>query len=58
MTAQPDHPNAKAGHTLISVDAMGGDEGPAAVVAGCALSATANPDIGFILMVPVISWSL
>ena len=34
MTAQPDHPNAKAGHTLISVDAMGGDEGPAAVVAG------------------------
>ncbi|HAC51078.1 MAG TPA: phosphate acyltransferase PlsX, partial [Sulfitobacter sp.] len=52
MTAQPDHPNAKAGHTLISVDAMGGDEGPAAVVAGCALSATANPDIGFILHGP------
>ena len=52
MTAQPDHPNAKAGHTLISVDAMGGDEGPAAVVAGCALSAQANPDIGFILHGP------
>ena len=52
MTAQPDHPDAKAGHTLISVDAMGGDEGPAAVVAGCALSAQANPDIGFILHGP------
>ena len=52
MTAQPDHPDAKAGHTLISVDAMGGDEGPAAVVAGCALSARANPDIGFILHGP------
>ncbi len=52
MTAQPDQHNAKAGHTLISVDAMGGDEGPAAVVAGCALSATANPDIGFILHGP------
>jgi len=52
MTAQPDHPYAKAGHTLISVDAMGGDEGPAAVVAGCALSAQANPDIGFILHGP------
>ncbi len=33
----------------ISVDAMGGDEGPAAVVAGCAVSAARNPRIGFIL---------
>jgi glycerol-3-phosphate acyltransferase PlsX len=28
---------------------MGGDEGPAAVVAGCSLSAKLNPDIAFIL---------
>lgn len=34
---------------VISVDAMGGDLGPAAVVAGVALSAEKNPNIGFIL---------
>jgi glycerol-3-phosphate acyltransferase PlsX len=28
---------------------MGGDEGPAAIVAGCSLSAKLNPDIAFIL---------
>ncbi len=33
----------------ISVDAMGGDEGPAAIVAGIAISADKNPNIGFIL---------
>ena len=33
----------------ISVDAMGGDEGPSAVVAGCAASAARNPCIAFIL---------
>ncbi|WP_037904312.1 phosphate acyltransferase PlsX [Sulfitobacter mediterraneus] len=49
MTAQTDQNNAKARHTLISVDAMGGDEGPAAVVAGCSLSAKLNSDIGFVL---------
>ncbi|MBM1309165.1 phosphate acyltransferase PlsX [Sulfitobacter mediterraneus] len=49
MTAQTDQNKAKARHTLISVDAMGGDEGPAAVVAGCSLSAKLNSDIGFIL---------
>ncbi len=35
--------------TIISIDAMGGDQGPAAVVAGLALSADKNPDIGFLL---------
>ncbi|MEM7521830.1 MAG: phosphate acyltransferase PlsX [Pseudomonadota bacterium] len=35
--------------TLISVDAMGGDEGPAAVVEGCTLSARINPEIAFVL---------
>ncbi|NNK15290.1 MAG: phosphate acyltransferase PlsX [Sulfitobacter sp.] len=54
MTAQTDHNPANAnaqstGRTLISVDAMGGDEGPAAVVAGCSLSAKINPDIAFVL---------
>ena len=54
MTAQTDHKSANAnaqmkGRTLISVDAMGGDEGPAAVVAGCSLSAKINPDIAFVL---------
>ncbi|KIN61275.1 Phosphate acyltransferase [Sulfitobacter noctilucae] len=54
MTAQTDHRSANAparsnGRTLISVDAMGGDEGPAAVVAGCALSARINADIAFVL---------
>jgi glycerol-3-phosphate acyltransferase PlsX len=51
MTAQTDHTTAKA-RTLISVDAMGGDQGPAAVVAGCLISAKENPDISFILHGP------
>ncbi|UWR23808.1 phosphate acyltransferase PlsX [Sulfitobacter sp. S190] len=52
MTAQPDQQNATAGRTLISVDAMGGDQGPAAVVAGCLISAKINSDIAFILHGP------
>jgi phosphate acyltransferase len=51
MTAATDHTAASA-RTLISVDAMGGDEGPAAVVAGCLISAKANPDISFVLHGP------
>ena len=38
-----------AKRTVISVDAMGGDRGPAAVVAGLVLSAAAHPDAHFIL---------
>lgn len=38
-----------AGRIVISVDAMGGDRGPAAVVAGLVLSADKNTRIGFIL---------
>lgn len=34
---------------VISVDAMGGDRGPAAVVAGVEASVLANPDIAFLL---------
>ncbi len=37
---------------VISVDTMGGDLGPATVIAGCARSAEKNPDIGFILHGP------
>lgn len=35
--------------TIISVDAMGGDRGPAAVVAGLAMSARKNRHIGYIV---------
>ncbi|MFQ5623802.1 MAG: phosphate acyltransferase PlsX [Paracoccaceae bacterium] len=37
------------GKTVISVDAMGGDRGAAAVIAGLSRSAKKNPDISFIL---------
>ncbi|MCP5037547.1 MAG: phosphate acyltransferase PlsX [Rhodobacteraceae bacterium] len=36
-------------HTIISVDAMGGDRGPVAIVAGLSLLAGRDSDIGFIL---------
>lgn len=39
----------KGGGVVISVDAMGGDRGPAAVVGGMADSAAINPDIRFIV---------
>lgn len=52
MTALKDQSKAGAGRTIISVDAMGGDQGPAAVVAGVSRSAKKNPDIGFILHGP------
>ncbi|RVT85143.1 phosphate acyltransferase PlsX [Rhodobacteraceae bacterium CCMM004] len=45
-------PAPRSGRTVISVDAMGGDNGPAAVVAGLARSAHKNPDIGFLLHGP------
>jgi glycerol-3-phosphate acyltransferase PlsX len=51
MTAEavnsPDH-----GAIVLSVDAMGGDMGPAAVVAGLAKSAKVNPRLHFILNGP------
>ena len=52
MTATSDQAHANAQHTLISVDAMGGDQGPAIVVAGCAESAARNDDISFVLHGP------
>ncbi|WP_299905473.1 phosphate acyltransferase PlsX [uncultured Paracoccus sp.] len=49
--AQSPGPRAPAsgGSVVISVDAMGGDRGPAAVVAGIAESAEKNPEIRFIV---------
>ncbi|MGO4853208.1 phosphate acyltransferase PlsX [Phaeovulum sp. W22_SRMD_FR3] len=41
-----------AGAVVISVDAMGGDKGPAAVVAGISASAEKNPAIRFIVHGP------
>lgn len=52
MTAIKVSSKADAGRTIISVDAMGGDQGPAAVVAGLSHSAQVNPEIGFILHGP------
>ncbi|WP_135505648.1 phosphate acyltransferase PlsX [Roseovarius aestuariivivens] len=49
MTSQQDQGKPRNGKILISVDAMGGDLGPATVVAGISYSAKKNPDIGFIL---------
>ncbi len=52
MTAQTDQASNTARRITISVDAMGGDDGPAAVIAGCDRSARKNPDIQFILHGP------
>ncbi|MTH77387.1 phosphate acyltransferase PlsX [Paracoccus aestuariivivens] len=41
------------GSVVISVDAMGGDRGPSAVVAGIAQSAEKNPEIRFIVHGPI-----
>ncbi len=50
MTSDTNNPTTLgATRTIISVDAMGGDLGPAAVVAGISRSAKQNPDIGFIV---------
>ncbi|MCD9146677.1 phosphate acyltransferase PlsX [Pseudophaeobacter flagellatus] len=52
MTGKPDQSVTKADRIVISVDAMGGDAGPAVVVAGLAMSAEKNPQIGFLLHGP------
>ena len=53
MTALTDeNSTAGAGRTIISVDAMGGDRGPATVVAGISRAAKANPNLAFILHGP------
>ena len=52
MTSERDHMKAGVNPVVLSIDAMGGDQGPAAVVAGIALSAEKNPEIRFILHGP------
>lgn len=52
MTAGSDHSQSSPRAVILSIDVMGGDEGPATVIAGCAKSARANPDLGFILHGP------
>ena len=49
MTDTTDQKTTVARPITISVDAMGGDRGPAAVVSGIQLSASKNPDIAFIV---------
>ncbi|WP_375262081.1 phosphate acyltransferase PlsX [Palleronia sp.] len=51
-TTGPDGEGHKAGPFVLSVDAMGGDNGPKTVVAGMARSAEKNPDIRFLLHGP------
>ncbi len=41
--------NAASNQTIISVDAMGGDRGPEAIVAGLSLLAKRDPDLRYIL---------
>ena len=45
-------PHKEAQRITISVDAMGGDLGPSAVVAGIAKSARKNPNIAFLVFGP------
>ncbi|MCT4559475.1 MAG: phosphate acyltransferase PlsX [Pelagimonas sp.] len=52
MTSLKDHNSAGSDRVVISVDAMGGDRGPAAVVAGISRSAKLNPELDFILHGP------
>ncbi|WP_108837711.1 phosphate acyltransferase PlsX [Tateyamaria sp. Alg231-49] len=52
ISKQADTNAALAFPIILSVDTMGGDQGPAAVVAGCAISAKKNQDLGFILHGP------
>lgn len=46
-SGRPDRSNPR--QIVISVDAMGGDSGPAPVIAGMSLSASINPDIRFLV---------
>ncbi len=52
MVSEPTQDTKGAGRTVISIDAMGGDHGPAAVVAGLSLAAKQNSQISFLLHGP------
>ena len=52
MTSLKDRTHAGTGPVVLSVDAMGGDRGPAVVVAGLAIAARRNPQLRFLLHGP------
>ncbi|WP_090030009.1 phosphate acyltransferase PlsX [Lutimaribacter saemankumensis] len=52
MSGSQDQSSNARRRIVISVDAMGGDQGPATVVAGISRSAKKNPDVAFILHGP------
>ncbi|WP_136441589.1 phosphate acyltransferase PlsX [Pacificoceanicola onchidii] len=52
MTSLKDHTRTGSDKVVISVDAMGGDSGPATVVAGISHSAEKNPRLHFLLHGP------
>ncbi|MBT8425750.1 MAG: phosphate acyltransferase PlsX [Boseongicola sp.] len=52
MTDTSDQTTGASRRTTISVDAMGGDRGPAAVIAGIEKSAAENRNVGFIVHGP------
>ena len=52
MNEPPAKQQPIAGKTVISVDAMGGDLGPTAVIAGLSRAAQKNPEISFIVHGP------
>ena len=52
MTGSPAHPQDDARRITIAVDAMGGDQGPGAVVSGISKSAQKNPNIRFLVFGP------
>lgn len=52
MTRSSENQANTAGDTVISIDAMGGDRGPAAVVAGISRSAAKDPSLKFIIHGP------
>ena len=49
MTSSQDHETAGNGEVVLSIDAMGGDQGPAAIVAGIGVFAAKNTAAHFIL---------
>ncbi|MEM9755194.1 MAG: phosphate acyltransferase PlsX [Pseudomonadota bacterium] len=52
MAAHADKPRIPASGPLVSVDAMGGDHGPTAVIAGLAKAAARDPGLRFIVHGP------
>lgn len=52
MTSLQDRADAGHGPVVLSIDAMGGDQGPSAVISGLEKAANANPRLRFILHGP------